>query len=86
MYFRTGRVKYVLCRSVVHSCKYLGVIIDEQLNWREHIDHVYVYVYTNHHTIYSAECIILLFSVVNLENKYHKNCHRSQHHTVSKNQ
>ena len=25
----------------VCSCKYLGVIIDEQLNWREHIDHVY---------------------------------------------
>ena len=25
----------------VHSCKYLGVIVDEQLNWREHIDHVY---------------------------------------------
>jgi len=25
----------------VYSCKYLGVIIDEQLNWCEHIDHVY---------------------------------------------
>jgi len=21
----------------VHSCKYLGVIIDKQLNWREHV-------------------------------------------------
>ena len=25
----------------VYSCKYLGVIIDEQLNWREHTDDVY---------------------------------------------
>ena len=25
----------------VSSCKYLGVIIDETLQWREHIDHVY---------------------------------------------
>ena len=25
----------------VYSCKYLVVITDEQLNWREHTDHVY---------------------------------------------
>ena len=27
--------------SRVTSCKYLGVIIDENLNWVEHIDYVY---------------------------------------------
>ena len=25
----------------VHSCKYLGVMIDEQLSWKTHIDYVY---------------------------------------------
>ena len=29
------------CIRLVESCKYLGIIIDRDLNWREHIDYVY---------------------------------------------
>ena len=28
------------CLKRVHKCKHLGVIIDEQLNWHDHIEHV----------------------------------------------
>ena len=25
----------------VHSCKYLGIYIDDELNWKVHIDHIF---------------------------------------------